>query len=290
MPVDPAVRRVLDEWGETEEFDLAEARAGLEAWSVTHDEVTAARFRNSEMEGVPVRTYEPDVVESDVTVVWCHGGGYALGSAAAVDPLAIFFGDRLGCRVVSVDYRLAPEHPFPAALDDTLAVLRTVAAERRTVMAGDSAGGGLVASACLVTKDEGLDVAAQVLLNPFLDVTLSFPSIAQFARGYGLSRAALQEFARLYVGDVDPADPRCSPALAPSVDGLPPAVIVTAEFDPLRDEAEAYAARLQRAGVPVHLRRWDGMVHGFYGLTEVTPAANESLDWTAAALSDLMPF
>lgn len=292
MPVDPGVRRWLDEWGEADDFDLAAARTGMEAWAVAPEPAVAARFRDTRLGGVPVRVYEPDgPAGSGATVppiLWCHGGGYVLGSAAAVDPLARFFGDRLGCRVISVDYRLAPEHPFPAALDDTVAALRALADDGPLVIAGDSAGGGLAAAACLDTKDEGLDIVAQVLLNPFLDATLSFPSIAAFARGYGLNRVALQAFAALYVGGADPADPRCSPALAPSVAGLPPAVIVTAEFDPLRDEAEAYAERLQAAGVPVRVRRWEGMVHGFFGLTDVTPAAPASLEWTAATLVDLL--
>lgn len=288
MSVDPAVRRLLDEWGEAEEFDLAAARAGMDPWVAVPDAALAARIRETRLAGVPVRIYEPDGGASALTIVWCHGGGYVLGTAAAVDPLARFFGDRLLCRVVSVDYRLAPEHPFPAALDDTVAVLRDLGRAGPTVMAGDSAGGGLAAAACLVTRDDDLDVRAQVLLNPFLDVTLSFPSIAEFASGYGLNRAALQAFAKLYVGDADPTDPRCSPALARSMERLPPAVIVTAEFDPLRDEAEAYAARLQEAGVAVRLRRWEAMVHGFFGMSEVTPAANESLEWTAAALAEVL--
>ena len=288
MPVDPAVRRVLDEWGEPEEFDLAAARVGMEAWLEAPTGADADRIREERVGGVNVRIYEPDGVGRGPTLVWCHGGGYVLGSAAATDPLALFFVDRLGWRVMSVDYRLAPEHPFPAALDDTLAVLRHVAGDGPVVLGGDSAGGGLAAAACLVARRDGLRVVGQVLLNPFLDLTLSFPSIDDFANGYGLTRRSLREFARLYVGDADPMDFRCSPVLAESFDGLPPAVIVTAEFDPLRDEAEAYAARLEAAGVPVRLRRWDGMVHGFFGMFDVTPAATEALEWTAAELRDLV--
>ncbi|HUR50399.1 MAG TPA: alpha/beta hydrolase [Acidimicrobiales bacterium] len=288
MPVDPAVRRLLDEWGETEEFDLAAARDGMAAWESPPEPAVAARFRDGEMGGVPVRVYEPDRAGAGPTIVWCHGGGYVLGTAAASDPLARFFGDRLECRVVSVDYRLAPEHRFPAAVDDVVSVVRELARRQPIVVCGDSAGGGLTAAACLATRDADLDVRAQVLLNPFLDLTLSFPSIAEFARGYGLNRASLEAFASLYVGDADPLDPRCSPVLAASLEGLPPAVIMTAEFDPLRDEAEAYARRLGEAGVAVRMRRWDGMVHGFYGMSEVTPAANESLEWATAALTEVL--
>ena len=286
MPVDPAVRRLLDEWGESDDFDLAAARAGMDDWLAAPQNPDAKRIYDGEIGGVGVRIYEPDEPRGGPTLVWCHGGGYVLGRAAATDPLGRFFVDRLGWRVVSVDYRLAPEHPFPAALHDVLAVLRDIGSRGGVVMGGDSAGGGLAAAACLVTRDEDLPVTAHVLLNPFLDLTLSFPSIDAFARGYGLTRGALREFARLYVGDADPTDGRCSPVLATSFDGLPPAVIVTAEFDPLRDEAEAYAGRLQAAGVAVRLRRWDGMVHGFFGMFEVTPAAAEALEWTAAALRD----
>ena len=289
MPVDPGVRRLLDEWGEPGEFDLAAARAAMDAWAAPPDPAVASRFADGEVAGVGVRTYRPESGAGGPTFMWCHGGGYVLGSAAAVDPLARFFADRLGWPVVSVDYRLAPEHPFPAAVDDVIAVMRALVGTGPLVMGGDSAGGGLVAAACAVARDDGLPVGAQVLLNPFLDVTLSCPSIDEFADGYGLTRDALREFARLYAGDADPADPRCSPMLADSFVGLPPAVIVTAEFDPLRDEGELYAERLRGAGVTVHARRWDGMVHGFYGLSQVTPAADESLEWAAAALEELVP-
>lgn len=265
---------------------MAAARAGMDAWLVPPLEGDAQLIREDEIAGVAVRIYQPDAAVGPA-LIWCHGGGYVLGSAAAADPLGRFFVDSLGWRVISVDYRLAPEHPFPAALDDTVAVLREVARTDTVVMGGDSAGGGLAAAACFVGREEGLPVVAQVLLNPFLDATLSFPSVHEFASGYGLSRNSLREFARLYVGDADPADVGCSPVLARSFEGMPPAVIVTAEFDPLRDEAEAYAARLQSAGVPVQLRRWDGMVHGFFGMFDVTPAAQQALDWTAAALREI---
>lgn len=288
MPVDPAVRRLLDEWGESEEFDLATARAGMDAWAVPDLEAPAGvAIEDGEIAGVPVRTYEPEADLGGPTLVWCHGGGYVLGTAGSADPLGRFFAARLGWSMVSVDYRLAPEHPFPAAVEDTVAVLRGLAEDGPVVMGGDSAGGGLAAAACLVTRADGVPVVAQVLLNPFLDATLSFRSVDEFARGYGLTRAALREFARLYVAGADPADFRCSPVLAESLEGLPPPVIVTAEFDPLRDEAEAYAARLADAGVRVEVRRWDGMVHGFFGMFDVTPTASESLEWTASALERL---
>jgi len=299
------VRALLDEWGEADEFDLVAARAQMDAWQVPAGELPGGvAISASEIAGVPVRIYEPDHrgrtkpphagestpanAERAPTVVWCHGGGFVLGTAAVSDPLGCLFASRLGWPVVSVDYRLAPEHPFPAAFDDTLAVLRAALRQGPVVIGGDSAGGSLAAAACLTARDEGLDVAAQVLLNPFLDLTLSNPSIDEFARGYGLTRQALREFVRLYLADADPEDRRCSPLLAPSFGRLPPAVIVTAEFDPLRDEAEAYAARLDDAGVVVRARRWDGMVHGFFGMFEVTPAASEALDWTVAALAEVV--
>ena len=285
MPVDPAIRRFLDEFGEAEDFDLAEAR---QAWAAAESGPDpSSRITQAEIDGVRVRLHEAEAAAIGPTLVWCHGGGYVLGNAAASDPLARRFMEGLGCRVVSVDYRLAPEHPFPAAVDDTVAVLRAIGRSGPVVIGGDSAGGGLAAAACLTTRDEGLPVVAQVLLNPFLDVTLSSPSVDEFARGYGLTRGALRKFARLYVGEGDATDPRCSPVLSESFQGLPPAVVVTAEFDPLRDEAERYAALLREAGVRVELRRWDGMVHGFFGLFDLTPAAAESLQWTISALSEI---
>ena len=291
MPVDPAVRDLLAAWGEPGEFDLVATR---KAFDVLDPEVPGrfpvASVTDSEIGGVPVRTYEPAGPAVTPPLVWFHGGGFVAGTLNTVDPLCRMLTISTAAPVISVGYRLAPEHPFPAALDDCVAVVRGAGATGRIAVGGDSAGGGLAASVCQAVAGEGLPIAAQVLMNPLLDATLSFPSMDECATGFGLTRRNLEHFVELYVGGADPADPRCSPVLAPSLSGLPPAVIVTAEYDPLRDEGEAYARRLSEAGVTVRVRRWDSMVHGFVGLSGVTPAADEALTWITHSLRALAAF
>ena len=288
MPVDPAVRELLDAWGEPGEFDLAAAREGLSVLSEDAIErFPLASVVDSQIADVRVRTYEPGGPAFTPPLVWFHGGGFVAGTLDAVDPLCRALAVGTASPVISVDYRLAPEHPFPAALDDCVAVVRSVAEAGPVAVGGDSAGGGLAASTCQALAGEKVSIAAQVLMNPFLDNTLSFPSVDECAEGFGLTRRHLEHFAALYVGRADPADPRCSPVLAPSLRGLPPAVIVTAEYDPLRDEGEAYARRLREAGVEVCVRRWDSMVHGFVGMWDVTPAADEALAWIVETLREL---
>ena len=291
MPVDPAVRELLDAWGEPGEFDLRELRRGLEEMARAGGQpLPVAEVRDEMVAGVPVRTYRPDGPPRTPRLVWCHGGGYVAGDVDAVDPLCRLLANRTGAAVTSVDYRLAPEHPFPAAVEDCVAVLRELGNTGPLSVGGDSAGGGVAAAACLVLRGGETAVAAQVLLNPFLDATLSSASVDECATGYGLTRRYLERFAELYVAEGDPADPLCSPVLAPSLHGLPPAVIVTAEFDPLRDEAEIFGTRLHDAGGRAEVRRWNGMVHGFYGMWGVTPAAEEALDWTIETLVEVAPF
>lgn len=188
-------------------------------------------------------------------LVWFHGGGWVTGSLDAVDPLCRALTGRTGAPLTSVAYRLAPEHAFPAAHEDCVAVLRSVAQDGPVAVGGDSVGGGLAAAACLALRAEGLPVVGQVLVNPLLDATLSCPSVDLFAEGYGLTRDALESFVALYLRG---------------------------------DEGEAYAVRLADAGVPVALRRFDEMVHGFTALPAHTPVADEALDWAVDALVRLV--
>lgn len=277
MTVDPALGALLGSFDDDRgPLDVAQARVGLDAFAravgagappvAASDDVVA---------GVPVRRYLPDGPARGPELVWLHGGGWVTGTLDAVDPLCRSIAARTGAPLTSVGYRLAPEHPFPAALDDCVAVLR--ATPGPVAVGGDSAGAGLAAAACLLTRD--LALRAQVLVNPLLDATLSGGSVQRLSSGYGLTRAALERFVALYLDGADPRDPRVSPLLAGDLDGLPPAVVLTAELDPLHDDGEAYGERLRQAGVPVAARCFPGMVHGFAGMTAVTPVAGQALDW-----------
>lgn len=284
MTVDPALAALLDAFDDGDAFDVAQARAGLDAFAAAVGAgAPAVPYEDGAVAGVPVRRYLPRGPARAPELIWLHGGGWVTGSLAAVDTLCRSLASRTGAPLTSVGYRLAPENPFPAALEDCVAVLR--AADGPVAVGGDSAGAGLAAAACLLTRD--LDLRAQVLVNPLVDATLSSPSIRLLGRGYGLTRGALEHFVDLYLGGSDPRDPRCSPLLTDDLSGLPPAVVLTAELDPLRDEGEAYAGRLREAGVPVASRCFDAMVHGFAGMTAVTPVADQALDWLVEELSRL---
>lgn len=286
--VDPALRELLDAFEDGDAFDVAKARAALDEFAQLVGAIgPEVATRDAVVAGVRVRDYLPAATGPGPGLVWFHGGGFVTGSLDAVDPMCRALLARTGAPLTSVDYRLAPEHPFPAALEDCTAVLRARAEDGPVAVGGDSAGGGLAAAACLQLRDEGLPVVTQLLVTPLLDCTLSQPSISQLGKGFGLTQEVLETFVGLYLGDADPRDPRCSPLLADDLSSLPPAVVVTAECDPLRDEGEAYAERLRAAGVPVAVRRWDRMIHGFAGMSSVTPAADEALDWMADALGRL---
>lgn len=280
MTVDPALAELLRSFEDGNAFDVTRARTALDEFAqLVGAPAPGVDTTDDEVAGVRVRRYLPPGPPKGPALVWFHGGGFVTGSLDAIDPMCRAVLTRTCAPITSVHYRLAPEHPFPAALDDCVAVLRAVAADGPVAVAGDSAGAGLAAAACLAVRGEGLPIRAQLLVNPLVDATLGSPSIRELGTGFGLTRDALEQFVGLYLDSADPRDPRCSPLLADDLRGLPPAVVVTAECDPLRDEGEAYAARLVDAGVPVALRRWDGMVHGFAGMSAVTPVADQALDW-----------
>ena len=286
MPVDPALRDLLRAFDDGSSFDVDETRATFEAFAMAvgaHDPGDLAE--DAEVGGVPVRHYRPKAPGDGPELVWFHGGGWVAGGVETADPLCRLLLERTQAPLTSVSYRLAPEHPFPAALDDAVTVVRALAQSRPLAVGGDSVGGGLAAAACLALCDEGLPLQAQLLLNPLLDATLSSPSVQELATGYGLTRKALQDFVRLYLDGADARDPRASPLLADDLSGVPPAVIVTAEYDPLRDDGHRYADRLEHAGVRTSVRCFEGMVHGFVGMASVVPAADEALAWMVDELT-----
>ncbi|MBK5305475.1 MAG: alpha/beta hydrolase [Frankiaceae bacterium] len=262
---------------------LVEMRAGLDALAASVTVTSPVHdVRSTELElpgrTVPIRIYRP-APDDLPRLMWFHGGGYVSGSLDAIDPTCRELALRAQVEVVSVGYRLAPEHRFPAGLDDCL---EAAAALRPHAVGGDSAGGGLAAA--VAQRVAGLQ--AQVLLCPWLDGTLTLPSVRANSAPDGLNESALRIFAELYADD--PTDPGVSPLHAPQVSQAAPAVIVTAGQDPLCDDGDRYAEKLLAAGVAVHARRWDEQIHGFPGMTAVTPAAAESLQWAADRLRELL--
>jgi acetyl esterase len=219
---------------------------------------------------IPVRVYEPTGKSTDVlnVVVFFHGGGWAAGDLESADPGARALSNALRCRVVSVDYRLAPEHPFPAAFDDCVTVVRHVGKQETSqllVVAGESAGGNLAASISIALSDEGL-IAGQLLINPVLDLVGEAPSYRTFGEGYGLTAQMMRTYKDWYVGHGNPRDQRISPLMANDLSGVAPTVMTTAGFDPLLDEGAAFATRLINAGVPITYIPMSSMLHGWFAL------------------------
>ena len=230
-------------------------------------------------------------------VVYFHGGGWVLGHLSSYDALCSQLAAQVGAVVVSVDYRLAPEHPMPTAAEDAYAATvwlaghaATVGADRsRVAVAGDSAGGNLAAVVALLARDRGgPSIAHQVLIYPATDMVTERPALDHFAASAFLSAADRAWYHGQYVPEEQRRDPRASPLLADSLAGLPPAVVVTAGFDPLRDEGEAYAAALSEAGVPVVSRRHPGLVHGFANMTGIASAARDATLELAGTVRSLL--
>ncbi|MEJ2888139.1 alpha/beta hydrolase [Actinomycetospora aeridis] len=244
---------------------------------------------------IPARIYVPSGGESTKGVlVYFHGGGWVIGDLETVDRPCRSIANAADVVVVSVDYRLAPEHVQPAAFDDCYAATAWVAehAEElgadasRLAVGGDSAGGHLSAAVSLAARDRGGPaIAYQMLLYPVVDFDWTSPSITENAEGYLLGRATMQWFWAHYLGATDPADdPYAFPLRAADLSGLPPAFVGTAEYDPLRDEGESYARRLEEAGVGVTAKRYDGMIHGFLWTLGATPSGAALVDDAVAGL------
>ena len=236
---------------------------------------------------VAIRVYRPDNAASPLPLlVYFHGGGWVLGSLDSHDAVCRILCDSTNAVVVSVDYRLAPEHPFPAAVHDGFDVLAWCQQNAQQIgvdpnkiaVIGDSAGGNLAAVMALKARDEtGPSLCAQVLIYPVTDTDFTRPSYVDNAEGYFLTTAAMQWFWDKYTGDgSDRNHPYAAPIKA-SLDNLPPAMVITAGYDPLRDEGIAYAEKLKAAGVEVSERAVDDAIHGFIGFSDFYPAAREVL-------------
>ena len=238
-----------------------------------------------------VRVYRP-VERPGGLIIYYHGGGWVLGSLDSSDAQLRAFALQTECCIVSVDYRLAPEHPFPAAVSDAVEALSWVDASSRDlagervplIVAGDSAGANLATVAAILARDAGGPrLAGQLLYYPVTDAVLNTPSYVANAEGYFLTRALMGWFWNHYVADAaQRMDMRCAPLRTPDLSRLPSALIQTAEFDPLLDEGEAYAQRLRAAGTPVTLQRRAGLIHGYVGMGPAARVAREAIDDSAA--------
>jgi len=301
VPLDPQARAFLDRLAELGapafgEQPVEEARRAMEEGAADlFGPFEPVPFEDRELPGpagpIQVRVYSPGGGGSPV-LVYFHGGGWVLGSVETAHGVCSTLARSSGCAVVSVDYRLAPEHAFPAAVEDAWAATVWVAEHAEEVggrpgalaVGGDSAGGNLAAICSLRARDRSLPLALQLLVYPVLDADLETGSYRAFAEGYWLTREGMRWFWEQYLPAGDWFRPEASPLRAPDLRGVAPALVITAEYDVLRDEGEAYARRLEEAGVPVTLSRYDGMIHGFFRLPGVIGRARDALDEAAAAL------
>ena len=242
---------------------------------------------------IPVRTYLPVAGECLPVLVYFHGGGFNGGDLDTHDTMLRALANRVKCVIVSVDYRLAPEHPYPAAVEDTWAALEWVGGQankigadpHRVAVGGDSAGGCLAALAAQRAPEAGLTPVVQILIYPAMDLSMASESWKQFRNDHPQTFNQTLAWTKAYVPpEIESSDPRVSPLFAADVSRVAPALIVTAECDPLRDEGEAYAARLQAANVPVEYLCYPGMIHGFASLAGVIDAGKRVIDQVAAAL------
>jgi acetyl esterase len=290
--LDPQVEMVLREMALVPTpTSIEEARAGYDRtslrWVGESEEV--ASTRDERVGEACVRVYEP-IEPRGGTLVWIHGGGWILGNLTSYDPLCRALCNRSGARVVSVDYRLAPETPFPGALEDCEAALHWAGAEfadGALAVGGDSAGGNLAAVLARRARDAGRpELAFQLLVYPVTDAACATGTMQQFGEDatYGLSREQMLVCWAVYAPGASARSPDASPLRAADLSDLPPALIVLAECDPLTDEGLDYAERLQAAGVDAEVRTWAGMVHGFLRWRAAIDVAHTALDEAAGSL------
>ena len=306
MPLDRAIKVFLDAAAASgrpliSQVSVADGRAGYDTYmSLAGTGPEMASVEDRELDGVPVRIYRPHGVAPTgaPVLVWIHGGGWMIGSIDTDDCRVRTMAEKAGVVAISVGYRLAPEHPFPAAFDDCFAVVSAVAAKAdelgvdatRLAVGGDSAGGNLSAAIALWARDRGgPSIAFQLLIYPATDCPeVDYPSRDENAIGYFLTKDSMQYFWASYVIETDRgasrADVRAMPMAAASLAGLPPAYVLTAEFDPLRDEGATYAARLAADGVPTTHTNYDGCIHGFFGMQALFPVAGPAMDEATSML------
>ncbi|MCI0787466.1 MAG: alpha/beta hydrolase [Chloroflexi bacterium] len=296
MPLDPQAQAVLDQTAAlglppNHTVTPTEARANGKARpKAPGPEV--AKVEDKNIPGpdgqIPVRVYTPDGGGPFPVLVWFHGGGWVVGDLDTSDGTARHLAVGADCVVVSVDYRLAPETQFPGPAEDCYAATQWVAQNAasiggdpsRIAVGGDSAGGNLATVVCLMARDrQGPSLAHQLLVYPVTERDFYTPSYGENGDGYSLTRDSMRWYWMHYLVDNEDANnPYAAPMMAEDLSGLPPALVITAEYDPLRDEGEAYAHKLEAAGVPTHCTRYDGMMHGFFGASAVLDKGKQAID------------
>jgi acetyl esterase len=303
MPLHPQTRALLDQFAAAGGFDATQlpvpaVRAMYAQMSVGRPGPEVASIAERSVPGpagaIAVRVYAPAAGRALAGIVYFHGGGFVIGGLDSHDGTCRALANASGCAVVSVDYRLAPEHRFPAAPEDCYAALRFVAERgeelgidpRRLAVAGDSAGGNLAAVTALLARERrGPDLRFQLLVYPVADHAFDTASYRDNAEGYFLTTAMMRWFWGHYLERPEQGDdPLASPLRAKDLAGLPPALVITAEYDPLRDEGEAYAERLRKAGVAAELLRYDGQIHGFFSLFDALDDGRAAVERAGAAL------
>lgn len=299
MPLDPFLAAMLQELAKADGPAMTDVPppAAREMFSAMQSAALVKKIKsisNSTAGNIPIRVYrESD--EATPAVVYYHGGGWVIGDLDSHDSFCTQIAEATGYTVISVEYRLAPEHPYPAPLDDcydALCWIQDNASDLninadKIAVAGDSAGGNLAAAVCLKARAQGNSgISMQLLLYPVTDCNYDTPSYLDNAEGYMLTREGMVWFWDHYIGEDEnlKADPLVSPLRAQSMEGLPAACIITAEFDPLRDEGNAYAERLKSAGVATDHQCVDGVIHGFFDMQENLAGARSALAFAAESL------
>lgn len=309
MSLDPQARALLD---------AAKASGAPEMWELTPDQARAEYLRRTErvradvdiyrvedrqipgpVQPIKVRIYTPQASQEQASLpvlVWYHGGGFVIGDLDSHDSACRALANQTECLVVAVDYRLAPEHKFPGAVEDCEAALHWVAAHAtelggdpgRIAVGGDSAGGNLAAVVALLAREKGgPKLCFQLLIYPCVAPEPETPSHHQFAEGYLLTRKTITWFFKQYLrSSKDTLDPRYAPLEEKDLSSLPPSLVIVAGFDPLRDEGVDYAKALIDAGNKVTLSNYEGMIHGFYLMGGMIDKANQAIEESAQHLKE----
>lgn len=303
MPLDPQVEKLLQSLAKLETpplhtLDIIKAREVAQKTTIPEvDSVkiipdAVVNIENRKIPGllteIPIRIYTPLGNSPFPILVFFHGGGWVMGSIDAADNICRTLANKAGCIVVSVEYRLAPEHKFPAAIEDAYTATKWVADNAANIngdrnliaIGGDSAGGNIAAAVTLMARDRGFpNIIYQLLFYPATNYAFDTNSYQQYGQNYPLTTELMMCYWNHYLPNPEVGNnPYASPLLATNLSNLPPALIITAEFDPLRDDGELYAHRLKEAGVSVKLIRYDGMIHAFVGLADLLDKGKQALN------------